>query len=201
MDFLHDPKNKEELFSFLTLRVVVAIVPPHKNINVTSGASIASTGESIGHMSVCNHEEADTRIGVHILDALEQGMKIIKVRTVDTDVVTILVGAFFKLALIQPQVDIWVAFGKGKSFRFYSIIVIYASLGEAKSRALPVFHALTGCDTVSAFRGKDKTSTWQAWQAYEDITNTFVYLANHPFQHLYAGRSLQEDRETNGHHV
>ena len=40
---------------------------------------------------------------------------------------------------------------------------------------------------VSAFRGKGKKSTWQAWQAYEDITNTFVYLANHPFQHLYAG--------------
>ena len=98
MDFLRDPKNKEELFSFLTSRVVVAIVPPHKNINVTSGASVASTGERIGHMSVCNHEEADTRIAVHILDALEQGMKIIKVRTVDTDVVTILVGAFFKLA-------------------------------------------------------------------------------------------------------
>ena len=75
----------------------------------------------------------------------------------------------------------------GKSFRFYSINVICASLGEAKSRALPVFHALTGCDTMSAFRGKGKKSTWQAWQAYEDITNTFVYLANHPFQHLYAG--------------
>ena len=101
---------------------------------------------------------------------------------------TILVGAFFKLAMIQPQVDIWVAFGMGKIFRFYSINAICASLGKAKSRALPVFHALTGCDTVSAFRGKGKKSTWQAWQAYEDITNTFVYLANHPFQ-------------TNGHHV
>ena len=138
-------------------------------------------------MSVCNHEAADTRIAVHILDALEQGMKIIKVRTVDTYIVTILVGAFFKLAMFQPQVHIWVAFGMGKSFRFYSINAICASLGEAKSRALPVFHALTGYDTVSAFRGKGKKSTWQAWQAYEDITNTFVYLANHPFKHLYAG--------------
>ena len=150
-------------------------------------------------MSVCNHEEADTRITVHILDALEQGMKIIKVHTVDTDIVTILVGAFFKLAMIQPQVHIRVSFGMGKSFRFYSINAICASLGEAKSRALPVFHALTGYDTVSAFnaltgydtvsafRRKGKKSTWQAWQAYEDITNTFVYLANHPFKHLYAG--------------
>ena len=58
---------------------------------------------------------------MHILHALEHGMKIIKVRTVDTDVVTILVGAYFNLAMTQPQVDIWVAFGMGKCFRFYSI--------------------------------------------------------------------------------
>ena len=53
---------------------------------------------------------------------------------------------------------------------------------------MPVFHAMTGCDTVSAFKGKGKISAWQAWQAYEDITDTLVYLANHPFEHLYAAR-------------
>ena len=51
---------------------------------------------------------------------------------------------------------------------------------------ISVFHALTGCDTVSAFKGKGKKSAWQAWQAYEEVTDTFVYLANHPFEHLYA---------------
>ena len=112
-------------------------------------------------------------------------MKSIKVRTVDTDVVTILIGAYFNLATTQPQVDVWVAFGMGKAFRFYSINAICSSLGEAKSRALPVFHAMTGCDTVSAFRGKGKKSTWQAWQAYEDITDTFVYLAQHPFSRIH----------------
>ena len=67
-------------------------------------------------MSICNHEEADTRIAVHILHALEQGIKIIKVHTVDTDVITILVGAYFNLAMTQPQVDIWVAFEYGQMF-------------------------------------------------------------------------------------
>ena len=74
----------------------------------------------------------------------------------------------------------------GKYFRFYSINAICSSLGEAKSRALPVFHAITGCDTVPAFKGKSKKSAWQVWQAYEEITDTFVYLANHPFEHLCA---------------
>ena len=86
------------------------------------------------------------------------------------------------VATTQPQVDIWVAFGMGKAFHFYSINAICSSLGEAKSRALPVFHAMTGCDTVSAFRGKGKKSTWQA---YEDITDTFVYLAQHPFSRIH----------------
>ena len=45
-------------------------------------------------MPNCNHEEADTRIVVHIAHALEQGEKTIYVRTVDTDVVVILAGAF-----------------------------------------------------------------------------------------------------------
>jgi len=52
------------------------------------------------------------------------------------------------------------------------------------SVSLPVFHALTGCDTISAFRGKDKKLAWQAWQAYEDVTETFQYLASHPFEYL-----------------
>ena len=68
-------------------------------------------------MPDCNHKEADTVV-VHMSHALEQGMKTIKVRTVDTDVITILTGAFFELAMIQPQVDIRVAFGMGKITSF-----------------------------------------------------------------------------------
>ncbi len=47
-----------------------------------------------------------------------------------------------------------------------------------------MFHALTGCDTTSAFRGKVKKSSWQAWQAYEEVTETLLFLAPHPFEHL-----------------
>lgn len=39
------------------------------------------------------------------------------------------------------------------------------------------------CDTTSAFRGKGKKSAWQAWQAYEEVTETFTF---HPFQHLHS---------------
>ena len=58
-----------------------------------------SVGSGNPGMLECNHEEADTRIVVHIV---QQGMKRIEVRTVDTDVIAILAGAYFKLALACP---------------------------------------------------------------------------------------------------
>ena len=72
-----------------------------------------------------------------------------------------------------------------KDYRFYSINAIFVTLGDSKSRALPVFHALTGYDTTSAFRGKGK-SAWQALQAYEEVIETFQYLADYLFEHLNA---------------
>ena len=121
---------------------------------------------------------------VHILNALEQGMKSVKVRTVDTDVVIILAGAFYELCQTQPLADIWIAFGMSKNYRFYSTNAICASLGEQRSRALPVIHTLTGCDTTSTFKGKGKKSAWQARQAYEEVTETLEYLASNPFEIL-----------------
>ena len=77
---------------------------------------------------------------------------------------------------------IWVAFTMDKNYRFYHINAICASLGEPRSRSLIVFHAFSGCGTTSAFNGNGKMSFWQAWHVYEDMAETFVYLAGHPFQ-------------------
>ena len=43
------------------------------------------------------------------------------------------------------------AFGSGKHFRYTAAHAIAPSLGADKSRALPAFHAVTDCDTVSFF--------------------------------------------------
>ena len=87
-------------------------------------------------MSDCNHEEADTRIIVHLQDAIANGEPVTAlIRTVDTDVVVILIDKFFNLKRINQNVQVWVAFGMGKSFRYLSINGICAALGEQKSRA------------------------------------------------------------------
>ena len=183
MDFLRDPLNKEELFTFLTNKIEEFNWPADKAVYVTSGQAVSSLGSS-STMDSCNHEEADTRMVVHVQHALEQGARSVLVRTVDTDVIVILAGVFHDLLVIQPLADIWVAFGTGKKYRFYHINNICKSLGEPKSRALPMFHAYSGCDTTSAFNGKGKKSAWRAWQAYDEVTETFVSLAKRPFQLL-----------------
>jgi len=113
----------------------------------------------------------------------------IRVRTADTDVVVIIVVVFHELIATQPLADIWVAFGMGKNYRFFHMNSIGASLCESQSKALPVFRAFSGWDTNSAFNGKGKKSVWQAWQIYDDVTETFLSLASNPFQllNLYDG--------------
>ena len=41
-------------------------------------------------MGSCNHEETDYKIAVHVLHALENGYKVIQIRTVDTDIMSYL---------------------------------------------------------------------------------------------------------------
>ena len=129
----------------------------------------------------CDHEETDTRIALHLYDAVNQGATNILVRTVDTDVIVILVGLFFN---IQSPVNTWVGFGTGKKFRYYSINSICQALGEDKSRAILFFHAFSGCDTTSQFHGKAKKSVWEAWKSFPPATTAFVQIFQEPFQQL-----------------
>lgn len=126
-------------------------------------------------MPDCTHEEADTRMCIHVHDALQKGAHDILVRTVDT---VILVGQ----SMLYIPISIWVGFGTGKHFRYYSINVICQQVGEQKSRALPYFRAFTGCDTTSQFFGRGKKSAWECWKSYPEATEAFQFAADHPFE-------------------
>ena len=76
--------------------------------------------------------------------------------------------------------ELWIAFGTGKSFRYIAAHAINSALGDERSKALPVFHSFTGCDTVSCFSGRGKKSGWDTWKVYGDATKAFLSLANAP---------------------
>ena len=135
-------------------------------------------------MSTCDHEEADTRVCVHIMDALDKGANKIYVRTVDTDVIVIVVGVFYELQRKCSDVDIWVAFGMGKHFQYHHINGICQYLSERKCKGLPFYHAFTGCDTNSQFLGKGKKSSWASWKSFPAVTDAFLHATEHPFELL-----------------
>jgi len=67
----------------------------------------------------------------------------------------IVVLAVAAVAKIEIQ-ELWVAFGTGQHFRYVAAHEIASVIGPDKSKALQVFHAYTGCDTVSSFNTRGK---------------------------------------------
>ena len=100
----------------------------------------------------------------------------VSIRTVDTDVVVLAITSAQRLGITE----LWVAFGAGKHFRFLPIHKLANALGPQRCIALPFFHALTGCDTVSFFGGKSKRSSWNTWKLYDSVTPAFCALAGTP---------------------
>ena len=88
------------------------------------------------------------------------------IQTVDTDVVVLAVSVTHSLG---SKCEIWLAFGTGKYFCYLSAHKITNTLGP---RALPIFHALTGCDTVSSFVGKN--TAWNTWNVLPKLTDVLL---------------------------
>ena len=124
-------------------------------ISITDGEAILSKPSLLHTVSLapCTHEEAHTRMLLHASHASKHGHHSILIRTADTDVVVLTISMAQGL---EPGDEVWLAFGTGKGFRYLAAHELAVSLGPEKALALPMFHALTGCDTVSSFAGHGK---------------------------------------------
>ncbi len=69
-----------------------------------------------------------------------------------------------------------------QAFRFLACHEIARALGPDRCIALPMFHALTGCDTVSCFSGRGKKTSWDTWNVYGNVTHAFCALIARPTQ-------------------
>ncbi len=177
-EFLRLSENKKELFAFLSREVIT--MPTDKQIISTLLDDVIYRQERDKEgLAPCSHEEADTRMMVHVADAAKQYNTVI-IRTVDSDVVVLAVFVFAQL--VPSLTALWVAFGTGKNYRLIPAHRIYAAIGNMKSQALPMFHAFTGCDTVSSFSGRGKKTAWEIWNVFPDVTDTFAALMEQPEQ-------------------
>ena len=177
--FLRLDQNKSELFSYLSKEILLCT---DDEIVVTCAYAtncITNDGQMVSSfISPCNHEEADTRVFLHVNDMSLQGYTKIIVRTVDTDVLVIAVSVFARL---QGQLEeLWIDFGTGKHRRFVPIHIVFGNLGQSKALALPFFHAFTGCDQVSYLSQVSKGSAWKVWSLFDDVTPVFEMLSCQP---------------------
>lgn len=72
VDFLRGETNKRELFAFLSNKLSTFDCPKDKEIISTSGAATILRGTDRS-MAQCDHEEVDTRLLIHLQDALLNG--------------------------------------------------------------------------------------------------------------------------------
>lgn len=127
-----------------------------KQVVTTYGAQVLSTpSRDTSLLAPCSHEEADTRMTLHLADAVNQGFQKILLKTVDTDVFYCSLSSGSSGQDRNPGI-----MGRLWNWSTLSLRIaaheIASVIGPDKSKALPVCHAYTGCDTVSSFNTKGK---------------------------------------------
>ncbi|KAK4304447.1 hypothetical protein Pmani_023602 [Petrolisthes manimaculis] len=176
--FMRDSSNKTELFEFLADKIVENCTD--NIVYVTRGKNVVCNQMvNLGYLSPCNHEEADTRIFVHVKHSTEEGKKHVLIKANDTDIFVIAVNVFSNLKELGLQ-ELWIEFGQGKNVRWIPVHDVSSSITQEKSEGILFFHAFSGCDNVSSFKGKGKKSLWQTWDVCPDVSQVFKKLSKYP---------------------
>ena len=119
-------------------------------------------------------EEADTKVIVHVKHCFLSGFRNIAVKTVDTDLVTLLLA---HLPLLDSPYEMEVDFTFGKD-RFYTINNICIRMTPEQQLAfLFFFFTFTGCNITSSFFGISKSTWWNIWCQNAFVTETFTKLS------------------------
>ena len=102
-------------------------------------------------MLASTQEETDSRVILYTMHAQSKGYHYVRIKSPDSDI-------FFILLHFAPQLNIKILFDTkiDKKPRLIDVSSIGAEFGQEKCTALLGLHGFTGCDTVSAFRGKGK---------------------------------------------
>ena len=113
--FLRLDQNKAELFRYLSTTILqhgnrgdVILICAYDDTCISSSSELDSS-----NLTSCNHEEADTRVFLHVKDMTQQGHTKMVIRTVDTDVLVLAVSVYEQLQ--EEMEELWVDFGAGKN--------------------------------------------------------------------------------------
>ena len=178
-NFLGNPENKIELHELLS--DATSCIPTQKEIVITQKENvyISTQRDDTQMLSPCNHEEADTRIFVHINDGIHYGYYKFLIVTVDSDIVCIAVSFIAQMHQVE-DLEIWIAFGTGNNFRYIPTHEIVKSIGPYRARYLPLLQAFLGVDTTSSMYGIGRKTALAIEKTFLPIQNVFYDLVQNP---------------------
>lgn len=160
-NFIHSWENKHDLTNFLSMHVVKKAGDDGLHL-VTSGGfhdimsfdAVKTLPPQSSEFLSSNHEEADTRILLHILSGRAEGYREFVVSCRDTDVLVLLVHFSNQL-----NVNLYMQTSADKFIHINSII-----LDNEVNQNLLLFHSLIGCDVTSQFNGIGKKTAWNVYK-------------------------------------
>ena len=164
-NFISLDENKADLARYLSQHIISKGRKFHPQLELVTGGgfedvtTVKSTRRTLEDAGLnANHEEADTRIVLHALEAVKQGYKRIVVVCSDTDVLILLTHF-----LAAKKVEVWMVSGTSRNRKCYPVHAVANNLSPATIHSILGFHALTGCDTVSSFGGYGKKKCWEVF--------------------------------------
>lgn len=155
--------NKERLLTFIVeqWKKASSLIPGNIDIYATQGEDCFKIYKSADNTLVVeevqdlhsNQEEADSRMLLHAYQASKSSSTIgdIIICTVDTDVFIL---ALWVSNLLHNRLIL--LFMNGNQSRKFDLKSMSSKLPEAVVEAVVGLHPFTGCDSVSAFKGKGK---------------------------------------------
>ena len=99
-----------------------------KTIYSTIGTEVLCSlaAADVSSMAPCSHEEADTRLFLHVADAVRKGFQKVMVPTGNTDVVVLAIAMFNQIG----SDELWLAFGTRSNFRYIPVHDVVAGMGS-----------------------------------------------------------------------
>jgi hypothetical protein len=160
--YITNPVNKTNLCIFLTNAFTVLgqeKLPLNKKLVIGGGCSDGESAlsirkgrrvETIRELKA-DHEESDTRLLLHAKHASQPDRRIV-IHSPDTDVFVLSISFYEELGCKE----LWFRTGVKDRLRYVPVHKVSNNIGKKMCKALPAFHALTGCDSTSAFAGVGK---------------------------------------------
>lgn len=113
-NFLKVNENKTQLFALLAQDIVKMDSPNCLIASNIDDKVLTSTEYDRSRIEPCNHEETDTRLFVHVSDAVNAGHTKVIIRTVDSDIVVLAAAFFANNDQIQ---ELYIAYGTKKNYK------------------------------------------------------------------------------------